>query len=403
MGNRTVIRPSRKRSTLPSVHGWGRGIGSLVVAILALSVGITAASAAPPAGSGGASGAPAAGGSSSGLDLGDLMNGSAGPGLGATAEVLPALNSMTVSLRTFNDSSAPVEVEVPPGTMLAPANESAQTVVVSAPLNTEGAVAAVAAGRAPKITVPPGEATFELQAFCGQKEDGSPVASPLTHIGVASAPLPRVLSNIVVQDPHYMLGQSAVWWVTDEPYLPIDDPDLLSLLDGVDLERFAGAPKQVVPDDHYTPAWMGVGNGLGNGGPRTQANVLAGIDGDPLAASGGNPLIWLLVLGIGGGLLVVALVQRSNRHVAAARLVPVPANSPGAHVRPGPSRYGPAPYGPSPYGPSPYGPSPYGPGRMHAGGAVGSSLPPGWYPDPHGSGSRFWDGNAWTDRTVRAW
>lgn len=25
---------------------------------------------------------------------------------------------------------------------------------------------------------------------------------------------------------------------------------------------------------------------------------------------------------------------------------------------------------------------------------------PGWYPDPGGAGSRFWDGGAWTDRVV---
>ncbi len=358
MGNQIFFRSSRTSLTRRFGPRGGRGVGGLAIVAVAFTMGIPAASAAPPAGG---AGAPGGGSVSTAVDLGDLMNGTAGAGLSATAEVLPAFNSMTVGVRTFNDSSAPVEVEVPPGTMLAPANESTQTVVVSAPLNTDGAVAAVSAGRSPKIVVPPGEAMFELQAFCGQMEDGSPVASPLTHIGVASAPLPRVLSNIVVHDPDYTLGQSAVWWVTDEPYLPIDDPDLLTILEGVDLERFAGAPKQVVPDDQYTPAWMGVGNGLGNGGPRTQANMLAGIDGDPLAATGGNPWLWLLVLSIGGGLLVVAVVQRSNRQVAAARLVPLHANSSVVYSR------------------------------------------PGWYPDPHGTGSRFWDGAGWTDQTVRSW
>lgn len=32
---------------------------------------------------------------------------------------------------------------------------------------------------------------------------------------------------------------------------------------------------------------------------------------------------------------------------------------------------------------------------------ITSSNAPGWYPDPHGRGKRYWDGRSWTGMTRR--
>jgi uncharacterized protein HemX len=32
----------------------------------------------------------------------------------------------------------------------------------------------------------------------------------------------------------------------------------------------------------------------------------------------------------------------------------------------------------------------------------GGGTPPGWYPDPHGSGHRYWDGSQWTEQHAPA-
>lgn len=254
----------------------------------------------------------------------------------ATATSNASLDTMHVLLSVTNSSDAEVEVEIPSGTLLATAEESQQTIAVAGP---RAELVAEGGAGDDSVVVAPGQSTIELVAFCGQEYDLGPSdPTPLVYAGTALAPLPAVLDSIM-EAPSYEheVAQEAVWWVTDDPVVPV--PKVVApLLDDVDTAAFAEAPVQVVPDAGYQPLWAG--------GPDTALGDL----GDPTDGPGGAGSLlgfWVLAVVIGGAVIGGALWRSS---------------------RSGPT-----------------------PARAGAWGA-------GWYPDPSGRAqARWWDGNRWTD------
>lgn len=291
------------------------------------------------------------------VSLASVMTGEGG-GVVATATSSFDDLGATVMVTVRNSTAADVSVEVPYGAMFVPAQESQQTVVTGGPRDPEAAALARSAAE-PTITAPPGESSHALVAFCGEELDHSPRhAVPVSYGGVAKDPLPKVLRNIASTQPHENAAQDAVWWVTDEPKVPISDSAVAELLDGVDTDGFAANPTKVVPSDSYTPKWAGGGSAV----------IAPPGLGRPGTAGFAAQLGLLLIVLTGGAITLALLVGRKPK----ARLAAV-----------APSRAA-GPWG----GPiaSPPG------GRPPLDGVL-----PGWYADPWSNGQRYWDGRGWTD------
>jgi hypothetical protein len=275
------------------------------------------------------------------VDLATIMSGEGSDVLGNAVSGVSDDGSFAVKLTVHNATDQAVRVDVPFGTMFLPADESQQTVVTSGPRDATLAVSAK--GDAPAFVAPPGDSTHELVAFCGQQFDHSPQFDvPVTYGGVAKAPLPTVLANIAAQEPPMETAQDAVWWVTNEPSLPIDDPGVAALLGGVDTVAFAAHPVKVVAGPEGTRAV-----------PVTAILPAAGRFG-------------LVLTTLAAALVVVALavVAHKGRKRAPAAVV---------GARSGYTAY-----------------------NGGAGGRVGGGPPAGWYSDPWAPGWRYWDGRRWT-------
>jgi hypothetical protein len=197
------------------------------------------------------------------VSLGSLMTGEGGAVV-ATATAAPSQQTwnFTIAVTVRNSTSEPVDVEIPYGTLFAPADDAQQTVVTAGPVSAEAASIA-RSGATPTVLAPPGESEHELVAYCGQKLNSSAAyAVPVSYKGVAKDPLPAVMRNIAEQQPDPIAAQEAVWWVTDDPTLPVGDPDVEALLEGVDTASFAASPSKVVAQESYTPKWAGGGSGV---------------------------------------------------------------------------------------------------------------------------------------------
>lgn len=283
----------------------GRRLAGVVVVttVVCLALTITSAWAGPP---------PAPDGNDGPYDNPeqDLTLGAAldGDVAGLRAQAVGdfgSATSMTVQVRVTNSTRSPLDLAIPSGTILQTQDPSEQSVVVTPPdyeqISTDGP-----AEGSPTITLPPGDTTVELTAYCAQASDVGPFgAARLSYAGVAREPLPRVLDNIAAADPPDYVAQDAVWWVTDHPYAAVDDPQLASLLRGVDTEGFARSPTQVVPDDGYTPGWAGGSSdvvGFDPAGPP--------VDGRGLLTGAGLALLVLVAI-VGGGLWLT--LRKPNR------------------------------------------------------------------------------------------
>jgi hypothetical protein len=265
------------------------------------------------------------------LTLGAALDGEI-PGVSAQAVGEFGMeSSMQVQVHVTNTTGAPVDLAVPAGTILETQVESEQSVVVVPP-------------EYEQVSVTPGESDIALTAYCAQEFDMGPWGpTDLSYAGMARDPLPQVLENIAAKDPPEYAAQDAIWWVTDSPYAPLDDPQLASLLDGVDTAAFAESPTQVVPDPDYTPGWAGGGSA----GVAAFDSATTGPDGRSLL-TGAALAVFALVAVVGLGLWFG--LRRS--------------------------------------------------GRPHAA-TVAPERSPGWYPDPSGAPfRRFWDGRKWTNHTT---
>lgn len=262
------------------------------------------------------------------VSIGAAMSGEGG-GVVASATTAFTYEDMIVVLDVSNPTGRPADVSIPPAVLLQPEDDTQQTVVTAEPVTDFERVSLDDGGTSYAVTVPPGESQIELRTFCGQEHDLGPFVdepTTLSYAGIAAAPLPTVIDNIVQAEAPSALAQEAVWWVTDRPVVPIKDPAVESLLRGVDTRAFAHDPVQVVPDDNYEPEWVSARAGLS--------------DEVAEAAEDASFPIWLAAL---GGLFVVLL--GGGVWYAATRTAPAstrrPGGPPGAGRSGGPQLPGP--------------------------------------------------------------
>jgi len=285
---------------------------------------------------------------------------------GATAEattVPGADGAMGVVVEVTNEGDDPLAVAVPFGALLVTEDETDQTLTVTPP-PTDDLIAVAASGQTPTIEFGPGTSSEQLAAYCTEMTDGYPIEEvPVSPIDDAHPVLAETLRTAAAEDVDATTTQDAVWWLTDEPLVPVADH--LSGLLAVDTAAFAAAPHRVTPDTGYVPLWMreevAAGDAIGGAGPVDEQEA-AGILDESFEgpASGSGPggggsgigvALWAILVGV----VVIGAV------VVAARA--------GRTTRPDP--------------------------------VLARSTAPGWYPDPWGGGGhRYWDGQRWTTRTT---
>lgn len=274
---------------------------------------------------------------------------------------------MGVVVEVTNTGDDPLAVAVPFGTLLVTEAEGDQTLAVTPPPTPE-VIEVAADGGTPTFEFPAGTSTQELPAYCTELGDGYPFdGAAVTPIDPAHPVLAETLRTATATEADHTTTQDAVWWLTDEPTVPVAD-HLRGLLE-VDTEAFAAAPHRVTPDTGYTPLWMrdqvttpdDDGGALGDLAPYDDEQAAAILDesfqgtGSSGSGTGGSdlgtgPIVWAVLV----GLLVVSSV------VIAARA-----------------------------------------GRRPAVAPILARTTPGWYPDPWGGGGhRYWDGQAWTTRVM---
>ncbi|HEX7134096.1 MAG TPA: DUF2510 domain-containing protein [Iamia sp.] len=285
-------------------------------------------------------------------------------GLTAEATTMPTDGGdMGIVVEVTNDGDDPVEVAVPFGTLVVTQTEGDQTLAVTAPPSPE-VIDVAARGGTPTVEFEAGTSSRQLPAYCTELGDGYPFDSaPVTPIDDAHPVLAETLRAATVADADHTTTQDAVWWLTDEPDLPVAD-SLHGLL-AVDTAAFAAAPHRVTPDTGYVPMWMR--EQATDGGslemPAYDDEEAAGIldesfegPGSPTGGSdggglGAGPIVWAVLV----GLVVVTSVVVASR-AGRTRAAPAPALA---------------------------------------------RTAPGWYPDPLSPGGhRYWDGQAWTHRVM---
>ena len=286
-------------------------------------------------------------------------------GLDAEATTRPD-GEMGVVVEVTNDGDDPVDVAIPFGTLVVTEAESDQTLAVVPPTSPE-VIDVAASGGTPTIEVDPGTSSHDLDAYCTEMDDGYPFDdADVSPIDPAHPALAETLRAAVAAEADESTTQDAVWWLTDQPRVPVDE-HLHGLL-AVDTAAFAADPHLVTPDTGYIPLWMreeippGDGGSMGNPSPYDEeeaAGILdesfegaagPGSDTDGSGSSAGGPLLWLALV----GLVVTAAVVIAAR---ASRTQPAPATVP--------------------------------------------VMAAGWYRDPWGGGHRYWDGQRWTPRVMR--
>lgn len=270
-------------------------------------------------------------------------------------------DDMGIVVEVTNTGDEAIEVAVPFGTLVVTNDEGDQTLAVNPPPTPE-AVEVAADGGTPTVAFDPGTSTRRLPAYCTELDDGYPYdGAPVSPIDPAHPALADTLRAAVAAEADPVTTQDAVWWLTDQPAVPVADP-VAGLL-AVDAEAFAAAPHRVTPDTGYIPLWMRdevPTNGDGSFGPADDEEVAAILDesfdgpasptGSDGGAAGAGVALWAVLV----GLVVVTSV------VVAVRV-----------------------------------------GRRPAPAPLLATTGPGWYPDPWGGGGhRYWDGRAWTTRVM---
>lgn len=257
--------------------------------------------------------------------------------------------SIVLQIVAHNDTGAPVQLEIEPGTLLEPAQEGEQTVVPAGAVQDVG-YERQSGGGTPTLTLDPGSSVHEVEAYCGQETDWG-TSGPYTYGGVAAEPLPTVVREIVAQDPDGYTAQEAVWWVTDRPVVPVP-ADVAPLLAEIDTAAFAADPQQVVPEEGYTPQWDGGASPDELYGPDSfTVDPLFG-QSDP-AGPGLPDWSGLLVMAVAAAALLGGLAV-AHRRGRSTSTVAIPVTSTG--------------------------------------------TAPGWYADPWRVGTaRWWDGRSWSN------
>lgn len=275
--------------------------------------------------------------------LGDVLAGTVPQITGSAKGGFGDDDTLDVTLTFTNATAKPAAVTVPRGALFKSEDPSEQTAVAAGPRGEDPT--AVRVGVDPTITIAPGRSTVTIRAYCGQHHDSGPMEIvPLTYVGVAQEPLPRVMTNLARLHPDLDVAAKAVWWVTDDPEFPVP-AQLRPFLEGVDTRAFASEPRQVVPDPMYTPGWQ-----LEEFGPSPVPDTGGG--GGPSVLM---PLLIVTALALGGVAVAVAATRSSRRTpvVAASSWQP------------------------------------------HA-----TGPPAGWLPDPSDPRwLRYWDGTNWTSHT----
>lgn len=280
----------------------------------------------------------------------------------ATTSDSPA-GAMGVTVEVTNEGDEPLAVAIPFGTLLVTEDEGDQTLTVTPP-PTDDVIEVAAAGGVPTVEFAPGTSSEELPAYCTEMEDGYPFEPvPVSPIDDAHPVLAETLRTTVAQEADEATTQDAVWWLTDQPSLPVSD-HLTGLL-AVDTAAFAAAPHRVTPDTGYVPLWMRGEVPPGAEPAPLDEQEAAGIldesfEGPGAPASDGGTggagigvALWAILVGV-VVITAVVVASRAGRGGAPAA-VPVRART-----------------------------------------------TPGWYPDPWGGGGhRYWDGQRWTTSVSR--
>lgn len=305
MAPRTRLGPGRRTR-------WARLALALVVVPLGALGATTAVAAQEPA----AATTP---------ELGPVLEGEA-PGLRATATTgTDGSRTMTVDVEIVNTSGATRQVAVPFGMLLATDDSADQTTAVGGPKDDSELASIARSGGTPTVVATPGTSSHTFVVYCSEADDTFPLEpTPMSYVGMAGDPLPRVLRNIAAQQPSNTVAQDAVWWVTDGATLPVPD-HVRPLLDGVDVEAFARAPRRVVPDTGYDPRWA---RDAEQAGPLYRAEDeerAAGIRAEEFDSGrsdirvGGDsgpgiaPILWMVAVGIAAAGLIGVAVRQANR------------------------------------------------------------------------------------------
>lgn len=286
-------------------------------------------------------------------------------GLAAEATTVSSADGdMGIEVEFTNDGDDPVEVAIPFGTLVVTDTEGDQTLTVTPP-PTDAVAEVAAAGGTPTIKLDPGTSTEDLPAYCTELGDGYPYEEvPVTPIDAAHPVLAETLRTAAAAGADHTTTQDAVWWLTDEPVVPVAD-HLTGLL-AVDTAAFAAEPHLVTPDTGYVPMWMRDEVGTDGGAlempspydEQESAGILdESFEGpsSPISDDGGGAGLgtglWFVLVGV----LVVAAVVVAMR---AGRTQPAPD-------------------------------------------PVLARTAAGWYPDPwNRGGHRYWDGQSWTTRVM---
>ncbi len=287
---------------------------------------------------------------------------------GVTAEATTTpidQGDMGIVVEVTNGGDDPLAVAVPFGTLVVTDAEGDQTLAVTPP-PTPDVIEVAADGGTPTVEFEPGTSTQQLPAYCTELGDGYPSDGvPVSPIDPAHPVLAETLRTATASKADHTTTQDAVWWLTDEPTVPVAD-HLRGLL-AVDTEAFAAAPHRVTPDTGYTPLWMqdeaptdGEGT-LQGPSPYDDEEAAAIVDESfqgpvsPSSGSDGNgigagPVLWVVLVGVVVVTSVVIATRAGRRPAVAPAL---------------------------------------------------ARTAPGWYPDPWGGGGhRYWDGQAWTTRVM---
>ncbi len=133
-------------------------------------------------------------------EIQDVMNGNV-PGIATLVKGAGGYYGNCISVTFSNNTGQTYSVRVPIGLQLIPDDSGVQTMLT-------------AGGET--LTVPPGQSTYPIKAFCGEMHDHAPSSyNTFTAGGIVSGDTLQTLQEINRQQAFNMTGQEAVWHQTD--------------------------------------------------------------------------------------------------------------------------------------------------------------------------------------------